>query len=97
MIFHCKSGHELSLITLLAAPSSSLRCGLEALLEEWSRQHQALLATSEDARKRGYVDIAAIFARNARSLQTRIELLQAGFSKTDSSKLIPVPSRTPMK
>jgi hypothetical protein len=91
--FHCKTGHELPLAALLAAPSSTLRFGLEALIEEWDRQQQLLWATSEDAKKRGYGDIAAIFARRARSIEFRVLLLRAGVAKTESDRFLAVPAR----
>jgi len=84
--FHCKSGHELSLGEILRAQSAVLKCGLEILLAEWSRQHHALISTVEDARRNGYPDVAEIFDRHAKSLQFRIEKVRAASAQSDSSK-----------
>jgi len=86
--FHCKSGHEFGLGELLRAQSTALKCGLEILLAEWSRQHQALLSTVEDARKNGYVDVAEIFNRHAKSLEPRIDKVRTAYSQSESSKMI---------
>lgn len=89
--FHCRSGHELSLQDLLAAQSLALRMGLETLLLEWTRKHQALVKTVEDARANGFLDVAEIFLRHARTLEWRIGVLRTAFTQTDSSRLIVVP------
>jgi hypothetical protein len=86
--FHCRSGHEFALGELLRAQSAALKCGLEILLAEWSRQHQALIGTVEDARKNGYLDVAAIFNRHAKSLESRIEKVRTAYSQSESSRLI---------
>lgn len=91
IVFHCKSGHELLLSELLRAPSAVLKQGLEALLAHWNREHQALLSTLEDARQNGYLDVAEIFNRHAKSLERRIRKVRDAFSQSDSSKLIKVP------
>ena len=88
--FHCKSGHELPLGELLRAPSAVLKCGLEILLAEWSRQHQALIRTIVDARKNGYLKVAEIFSRRARSLESRIDKVLSVYSQSDASKRINV-------
>src|SRR5204862_4719284 len=67
--FHCKGGHGLTLGELLGAQSAVLKEGLERLLAEWSRQHQVLIETVEDARRNGYLDVAEIFNRHAKSLE----------------------------
>ena len=92
VIFHCKTGHAIPLLDLLSVPFSAVQAGLQTLLLEWSRQFEALKEGSEDARKNGFFDIAAIFARRADSLRGRIEILQAAFAKSESSKLLKVPS-----
>ena len=89
--FHCKTGHELSLGELLRAQSAAIKGGLEVLLAEWDRQHQALLTTVEDARKNGYLDVAEIFNRHAKSLESRIRKVREAFSQPDSTKLIKLP------
>ena len=89
--FHCKTGHELPLLDLLCVQSAVLKGGLATLLTEWRRQHQSLIETVEDARKNGYLDVAGIFQRHAKSLEGRIEVLQSAFAKSDSSRLIKVP------
>ncbi len=86
--FHCKSGHELALVDLLTAQSVALKGGLEVLLADWNRQHQTLIETVEDARRNGYIDVAEIFHRHAKSLESRIRVMRDAFSHTDSSKLI---------
>jgi len=88
--FNCKSGHELSLGDLLRAQSPVLNCGLEILLAEWSRQHQALIRTIVDARKNGYLNVAEIFSRHAKSLESRIDKVLSAYSQSESSKLIKV-------
>jgi len=88
--FHCKSGHELSLGELLQAQSAVLNCGLEILLAEWSRQHQALIRTIVDARKKGYLNVAEIFSRRAKSLESRIDKVLSAYSRSESSKLFKV-------
>jgi len=94
VVFHCKSGHELPLAELLHAPSAALKRGLEVLLGNWDREHQALISTLEDARKNGYLDVAEIFNRHAKSLESRILRVRDAFSQTDSSKVIRFPNAT---
>lgn len=89
--FHCKNGHESSLGSLLQAQSEAIKDGLELLLADWARQHQALINTVEDARKHGHLDVAEIFNRHAKSLESRISRVRAVFSQPDSSKLIKLP------
>jgi hypothetical protein len=91
LTFHCKTGHELPLGELLRAQSAGLKGGLEVLLAEWNRQHRALLDTVDDARKNGFLDVAEIFNRHARSLESRIDKVRDAFSNADSSKLIQLP------
>lgn len=88
LTFHCNDGHEFALEELLRTPSAALKCGLEILLAEWNRQHQALIGTVEDARKNGYLDVAEIFNRHAKSLESRIDKVRTAYSQSDSSKLI---------
>ena len=89
--FHCKSGHGLDLEEALSAPSAVLRAGLEALLNEWKRQHRALVEITEHAARHGHVDIARIFARRAGSVGARIDILKSAFARTESSKLLRIP------
>ena len=89
--FHCKTGHELFLGELLRGQSAAVKGGLEVLLAEWDRQHQALLTTVEDARKNGYLDVAAIFNRHAKSLESRIHKVRDAFSQPDSTNLVRLP------
>ena len=91
IVFHCKSGHEFALGDLLRAQSDAIRGGLEVLLAEWNHEHQALVNTVEDARKNGYHDVAEIFNRHAKSLESRITKVREVFSQPDSSKLIKLP------
>ena len=86
--FHCKGGHELTLGELLGAQSAVLKEGLERLLAEWSRQHQVLIETVEDARRNGYLNVAEIFNRHAKSLESRISKVRGACSSSDSSKRI---------
>jgi hypothetical protein len=88
LTFYCKSGHEMSLVELLRAQSASVKGGLEVLLEEWNRQHLALLATVEDARGNGFLEVAEIFQRHAKSLESRIAKVREAYSQSESSKLI---------
>lgn len=88
IVFHCKSGHELLLAELLRTPSAALKGGLEVLLANWDREHQALLSTVEGARKNGFLDVAEIFNRHAKSLESRIRKVRDAFSQPDSSKVI---------
>lgn len=89
--FHCKSGHELPLLDLLSAQSTALKAALELFLAEWRRQHEGLVRTMEDARKHGHLEVAEIFQRHAKILESRIEIAQSVFSRSDSSKLMKVP------
>ena len=89
--FHCKNGHEVPLTEILTAQSAALRGGLDSLLKEWRRHHQAMISILADARERGYLDIAEIFSKHARSLESRISMLENAAYKTDSTKLIQVP------
>lgn len=91
LTFYCGRGHEMAVGDLLRAQSSSVKGGLELLLAEWERQHQALLTTAEDARQHGFIDVAEIFNRHAKSLQSRIGKMRDTFSTSDSSKLIALP------
>lgn len=91
IVFHCKDGHEIALGDLLRAQSAVVKGGLELLLAEWSRQHRALINTVEEARKNGHLDVAEIFNRHARSLESRIRKVHDAFSQPDSSKLIKLP------
>jgi hypothetical protein len=77
LTFHCQSGHELSVEDVLRAQSAALKCGLDILLAEWSRQHQALISTVQDARKNGYLNVAEIFHRHAKSIESRIEKVRS--------------------
>jgi hypothetical protein len=71
-----------------------VKLGLEELLADWTRQHDALIQIAEDARKRGHLGVADIFHRHAKSLESRIRKVREAFSQHDSSKRIelPVPS-----
>jgi len=89
--FYCKNGHELPLGELLRSQSAAVKGGLEVLLADWSRQHQALINTVEEARKNGHLDVAEIFNRHAKSLESRIHKVHDVFSQPDSSKLIKLP------
>jgi hypothetical protein len=90
LTFHCKSGHELTFGELLRSRSSALTAGLELLLADWSRQHQALIETAEAARKHGHWKVAEIFDRNAKNLESRISKAQAALSESDSGILTSV-------
>jgi hypothetical protein len=50
-----------------------------------------LIDTAEDARKNGYLDVAEIFNRHAKSLESRINKVRDVFCQPDSSKLIRLP------
>ena len=89
--FHCKSGHEFSLGRLLQAQSSAVKEGLELLLAEWARQHQALTDTVEHARKYGYPEVVEIFNRHAISLESRIRKVRDVLFQHDSTKLLKLP------
>jgi len=91
LVFHCKSGHEFSLSSLLKAQSAAVKGGLELLLAEWSGQHAALIETVEDARKHGYLEVAEIFNRHAQSLESRIRKVREVFTQPDSTRLIKLP------
>ena len=91
VVFHCNSGHELPLEELLRAQSAALQRGLEILLAKWTYQHEALVRTLEDARQNGYLDVAEIFYRHAKSLESRIRKVRDVFSQPDSSKVIKLP------
>jgi hypothetical protein len=60
-------------------------------LRRGNRQHEALLQTVEDARKNGHVDVAEIFHRHAKSLESRIHKVRDAFTLHDSTKLIALP------
>lgn len=91
LTFLCKSGHETALEELLSAQSASVKVGLDVLLAEWERKQQALLTTVEDARKHGLLDVAEIFNRHAKSLESRIGRVRAAAAHSESSKLIALP------
>jgi hypothetical protein len=91
IVFYCKGGHELPLAELLRAQSAALKGGFEVLLANWDREHQALLSTLEDARKHGYLDVAEIFNRHAKSLECRIRKVRDVFSQPDSTRRIQLP------
>lgn len=91
MMFHCKSGHGLGLRDLLQAQSAALAAGLENLLAEWERQHEALIQTVENARRNGHLEVATIFHRHAKSLESRIQKVAEAFLQSDSSKSIKLP------
>jgi molecular chaperone GrpE (heat shock protein) len=76
---------------VLKAQSASVRGGLEILLADWDNQHQALLATVEDARKHGFLEFAEIFLRLAKTLESRITQVRHAFSQSDSSALLKIP------
>jgi hypothetical protein len=88
LTFHCKSGHELTFGELLRAQSAALSAGLGLLLAEWTRQHQALIDTVEDARERGYWKVAEIFDRNAKHLESRISKARAALSESGSYSVV---------
>lgn len=89
--FHCKNGHEHLLGELLRAQSAAVAGGLEVLLAEWNRQHKELIRTAEDAQKNGYPDVAAIFNRHAKSLESRIRRVAEAFMHSESSRLLKLP------
>ncbi len=86
--FHCKSGHELPLLDLLSSPSAALKDSLKQFLAEWRRQHQGLMKTMEDATKNGHWKVAEIFQRHAKIMESRIEMVEHAFAKSDSSRLL---------
>ena len=88
VIFHCRNGHELPLVELVRAQSLVLRMGLETLLLQWIRQHEALNNTVDDARKNGYLDVAEIVQRHARSLKGRIDQLQNAFIQSEAERAV---------
>jgi len=90
--FHCKNGHELSLLDLLSSQSAALKAGLENLLAEWDHQYEAILGSVEDAQRNGFLNIAEIFQRHAESVESRIEILRSAFNKADSTKLTRFPT-----
>jgi len=77
VVFHCKSGHGIPLFDLLGMRSAAVQAGLQALVGEWNRQFDLLIERSEDARKNGFLEVAEIYARYAKSLYRRIEILGA--------------------
>jgi len=89
--FLCKSGHKTPIVELLSTQSALVKGGLETLLAEWERQRLSLVQTVDDARQHGFHDVAEIFHRHAQSLESRIEKVREAFTKTESSKRIPVP------
>jgi len=89
--FYCRGGHEFALGDLLRAQSAAVKNGLELLLAAWHRQHEALLHTVEDARKNGHLDVAEIFHRHAKSLDSRIRKVRDAFAQPDSTKLMRLP------
>jgi hypothetical protein len=89
--FHCKTGHELALLELVSAESLALKGGLETLLTEWRRHHQALIEIVENARKNGHLNVAEIVQRHATKLGGRIDKVQSAFGTTDTSKLMNLP------
>jgi len=91
VLFHCRNGHELPLGDLVRAPSLVLRMGLETLLLQWSRQLDNLNNTVSDARRNGYLDVAEIVQRHARSLKGRIEQIQAAFVKSEVERVVGLP------
>src|SRR5436190_21499099 len=90
VVFLCKSGHGIPLFELLGVRSSVVKAGLQALLGEWNHQCELLIERSEDARRNGFLEIAEIYARYAKSLLGRIEILKGAFTKSESTKLIQV-------
>jgi hypothetical protein len=86
--FHCKSGHEFCLVELLRAQSAAFQGGLELLLAAWNREHHTLINTVEDARRNGFLDVAEIFNRHAKSLESRIEKVRSACSQSGSNKRI---------
>jgi hypothetical protein len=88
--FHCKSGHELALGELLRAHSAALKGGLELLLAAWNREYLALVQMAEDAGRNGFVDVAEIFDRHAKSLESRIDKVRSACMHSDTSKSIPL-------
>jgi hypothetical protein len=89
--FHCKTGHELALLDLVSAQSFALKGGLEMLLTDWRRHHQALIEIVENARNNGHLNVAEIVQRHAKRLEGRIDKLKTAFGTTDSSKLMKLP------
>jgi len=86
--FHCKSGHELPLLDLLSSPSAALIDSLKQFLNEWRHQHQALTKTMEDATKNGHWEVAEIFRRHAKIMESRIEMVENAFARSDSSSVL---------
>jgi len=91
VIFHCNSGHELSLPELLRAQSAALQAGLERLLANWDREHRVLLSMIEDARKNGFLDVAEIFNRRAKTLESRIHRVREVYLTRDASTTVMLP------
>ena len=92
VVFLCKSGHGIPLLELLGVQSAIVKAGLQALLGEWNHQYEVLIERSEDAGKNGFLEIAEIYARYAKSLLGRIEILQGAYAKSASSNLLQVPA-----
>jgi len=91
LAFYCQNGHEMAVEDVLRAQSASVRTSLEIVLAEWELQQQALLATAEDARKHGLLEVAEIFLRRAKNLDSRIEKVRNASSHSESSAVLTVP------
>jgi hypothetical protein len=91
VLFHCKSGHLLEAVELLQCGSMIVRRGLEDLVDQWSGQQAALLRTVDQARQSGHLDVADIFNRHARSLESRISRVRDAFAVSESSRMIKLP------
>lgn len=89
--FYCKNGHQCTITDLLQAQSDATKGGLEQLLAQWQEQYENLIRTAEDARKNGCLDVAEIFHRHAKSLESRMRKVSEAFSRPDSTKLLRLP------
>lgn len=89
--FHCRSGHAFSLDELLGAQSAIVQGGLESLVADWERLYHRLMDTVEDARKNSHHDVAEIFSRHAKTLETRIRTVRDAFAQSESSQVIRLP------
>ena len=79
--FICDLGHEVEGEELLSSHSLSVLAEVEELLHAWERRLAQLESTANAARRRGHVDVAAIFQRQIDAARARVRSIRAAMAK----------------
>lgn len=79
--FLCDNGHEVDSEELLSAHTISVLAELQEMLYAWERRVAQLKVTVESARRRGHVDVAALYDRQLDAARRRVHSIREALAK----------------